>query len=278
MENRLQYQKIALRKVDYRQADKDFIASLFRVPDIRTYFTLRDDHAANIYSFVEYLADMNMQNRCINFIIEDEWQTPVGLLTAELYQDPRLGEIAWNIGYAVHTPYRNQGYAKNAVQALHDYLTKFNIDYMVLDISTDNESARAVARDNGFEQQRSETGGLVGFFDKEHPELGMRTRWVKKVHDSDPRTEDLLNATAAYKRKDYREAIRYYNAALGKPYKKGSIATDAIIYSNLGMAHSSLREYRTAYMYLTKAWNMGCQNPTISKELEWLRTNAANEI
>jgi len=278
MESRLQYQKIALRTIDYRQADKDFIASLFRVPDIRINFTLRDDHATNIYSFVEYLADMNMQNHRLNFIIEDEWQTPVGLLTAEPYRDTLLGEIGWNIGFAIHTPYRNQGYAKNAVQALQDYLRKFSINYMVLDISTDNESARAVARDNGFEQQRSETGGLVGFFDEEHPEVGLRTRWVKKVHDSDPRSEDLLYATAAYKRKDYREAVRYYNAALGKPFKKGSIATDAIIYSNLGMAHSSLHEYRTAYMYLTKAWNMGCQNPSVSKELEWLRKHAANEI
>ena len=79
METRLQYQKVALRAVDYRQSDKDFIASLFRVPDICSQFTLRDDHEANIYSFVEYLANANANNRSISFIIEDEWHAPVGL-------------------------------------------------------------------------------------------------------------------------------------------------------------------------------------------------------
>ena len=278
METRLQYQKVALRAVDYRQSDKDFIASLFRVPDICSQFTLRDDHEANIYSFVEYLANANANNRSISFIIEDEWHTPVGLLTAEPYRAPRSSEIAWNIGFAIHTPYRNQGYAQSALQGLHDCLAKYNIDLMILDISTENEPARAVAKACGFDQRRSETGGLVGFFDEQHPELGMRTQWIKKVHEADPREEDMLKATAAFKSKNYREAIKWYNAALGKPYKKGSIATDAIIYSNMGMAHSSIREYRTAYMYLTKAWNMGCQNAVVTKELEWLRTHAANEI
>ena len=69
----------------------------------------------------------------------------------------------------------------------------------------------------------------------------------------------------------------YYEAA-EEPYRAGSPFTDAQIFSNLGMAYSSIREYKKAYMYLTKAWDLGCQNASVSKELEWLRSNAADLI
>ena len=44
------------------------------------------------------------------------------------------------------------------------------------------------------------------------------------------------------------------------------------------MAFSSIRDYKKAYLYLTKAWEMGCQNASVSKELIWLRTHAADQI
>ena len=78
--------------------------------------------------------------------------------------------------------------------------------------------------------------------------------------------------------KDYAASIYYYKLALNEAYVPGTPFTDAQIFSNLGMAYSSIREYKKAYMYLMKAWNMGCQNASVSRELEWLRTNVASEL
>ena len=44
------------------------------------------------------------------------------------------------------------------------------------------------------------------------------------------------------------------------------------------MAYSSRKRYAKAYALLGKAWEMGCRNQTVSKELDWLKANAASEI
>lgn len=278
MPQRLQYQNVALRPITNCQEDKVFIASLFQVPDVRLHYTLRNDHAADIYSFVDYLSTANNRGTGFHCIIENNSLIAVGFLTAEPYRDNQNGEIGWNIGFAVQPNYRNQGYAKRALQALQDFLSNYTIKVMVLDISTDNDAAESVAKSCGFKQRKSPTGGLVGYFDQDHPELGMRTQWIKDVHESDPRAEAFRKAVDAYRSKDYREAIRLYYEASEEPYRAGSPFTDAQIFSNLGMAYSSVKEYRKAYQYLTKAWNLGCQNASVSRELEWLRTHAADEI
>lgn len=278
MPQRLQYQNVALRPITSCQEDRDFIVSLFQVPDVRLHYTLRDDHAADIYSFVDYLSSANNRGTGFHSIIENNTLNAVGFLTAEPFRNNQNGEIGWNIGFAVHPSYRNQGYAKRALQALQDFLSNYTIKVMVLDISTDNDAAESVAKSCGFKQRKSPTGGLVGYFDQDHPELGMRTQWIKDVHESDPRAEAFRKAVDAYRSKDYREAIRLYYEASEEPYRAGSPFTDAQIFSNLGMAYSSVKEYRKAYQYLTKAWNLGCQNASVSRELEWLRTHAADEI
>ena len=46
--------------------------------------------------------------------------------------------------------------------------------------------------------------------------------------------------------------------------------TDAQIYSNMGMALSSMRLYKDAFYALKKAQSLGLNNPSIEKELNWL--------
>ena len=133
MPQRLQYQNVALRLISNSYEEREFIASLFRVPDIKLHYTLRDDHAANIYSFVEYQAEVNARHRGFHFIIEDKTLNPVGILTAEVNQDPTVDPY-WNVGFAVQPDARNKGYAKNALQGLQDQLSTFNIKTLVLDI------------------------------------------------------------------------------------------------------------------------------------------------
>ena len=275
---RLQYQNISLRPITNNSSDYSFIASLFDVDDIVREYTLRDDHAANLYSFVSYMADGNSKSSGIYCIIEDNENQSVGFITAEPYRDNLSGDLSWNVGFAVLPKYRNHDHARNAVQALLNFVSDYTIKMMVLDIGVNNSAARSVAEACGFEQRKSPTGGLVGYYDQQHPELGMRTQWIKDVHGADPRADAFRKAVEAYRSKNYQEAIRLYYEAVEEPYKAGSPFTDAQIFSNLGMAFSCIRDYKKAYKYLTMAWNKGCQNPAVSKELQWLRNNVADLI
>ena len=275
---KLQYQNVTLKPITSSYDNTAFIKSLFRLEDIQREYTLRDDHAANLDSFVSYMANGNANGTGIYCIIEDNFSSPVGFITSEPYRDNMSGDIAWNVGIAIHPAHRNQGHAKNSIQALQDFLSNYTIKIMVLDIGVNNGPARSVAEACGFEQRKSPTGGLVGYYDQQHPEVGMRTQWIKNVHEADPRADAFKKAVDAYRAKDYQEAIKYYYEAVEEPFKEGSPFTDAQIYSNLGMAYSSIREYKKAYKYLTMAWNMGCQNPSVSRELQWLRNNASDVI
>jgi tetratricopeptide (TPR) repeat protein len=73
--------------------------------------------------------------------------------------------------------------------------------------------------------------------------------------------------------KDYRSAISFFQKALKEEYQPGTPFTDAQIYSNMGMAYSSIRLYQEAFNCLKKAQAMGLTNPSIERELLWLRNN-----
>lgn len=271
------FENIVLRPVTDGFADRSFIKTLFSFADVKRNFTLRADHAADIFSFVSYMDRANRTGSGVHSIIERKDGDPVGLITAEPYENAE-GKTAWNIGFAIHPLHRNKGYAKDAVNGIAFILSRYPIKTMDLDICLDNDAAEAVARACGCEQLHSPTGGIVGFMDPEHPELGMRSCWIRDVQSRGKRDEYGNEAIKAHKEKDYRSAITYYKEALKEPYSPGSSFTDAIIYSNMGMAYSSMRRHAKAYALLKKAWDMGCRNQTVSKELEWLETNAPAEI
>ena len=67
--------------------------------------------------------------------------------------------------------------------------------------------------------------------------------------------------------------VEAFKKALNEPYTPGTPFTDAQIYSNMGMALSSLRRYSEALHALKKAQSLGLNNPSIEKELLWLRNN-----
>ena len=71
----------------------------------------------------------------------------------------------------------------------------------------------------------------------------------------------------------YADAVEAFKNALNEPYTPGTPFTDAQIYSNMGMALSSLRRYSEAFHALKKAQSLGLNNPSIEKELLWLRNN-----
>ena len=61
--------------------------------------------------------------------------------------------------------------------------------------------------------------------------------------------------------------------ALNEPYIPNTPFTDAQIYSNMGMALSSVRRYREAFQSLKKRAKFRFKYPSIEKELRWLRDN-----
>ena len=137
----------------------------------------------------------------------------------------------------------------------------------MLDISEGNIASQEVAKKCGF----TKPDDRMGYFDMEHPEVGMRLRWFKEL--AGKRTGYFNRAVHYYRQKMYNESVQAFKAALSEPYQHGTPFTDAQIYSNMGMALSSLRQYGEAFQCLKKAQSLGLNNPSIEKELQWLRNN-----
>ena len=251
-------------------ADSSFIHALFSDKDVKTFYVLRDDHAANIDSFIQFMIDTMEQQSALDYIIYNDYGQRVGLITAELIRDPRTGEVMWNVGYAVAPQYRNNGYATNALNGLTNFLlNNFSIKKSSLDIAEENKESERVAEKCGY--KKPESGPRMGYIDPDHMELGLRFKWFKSIGGK--RAEYFNQAAAVFRMKDYRSAISFFQKALKEEYQPGTPFTDAQIYSNMGMAYSSIRLYQEAFNCLKKAQAMGLTNPSIERELLWLRNN-----
>lgn len=248
-------------------SDYRFIVNLFSASDVKKYYVLRDDHAQDLYSFTVFMAQAMDRGTGINYIIENNMGVSVGLISSELIRTG--GQIMWNIGYAVLPSYRNQGYASKALTVLTNYLTNnFSIQLVSLDICESNKDSERVAIKCGFKKPTD--GPRMAYFDPERIELGPRYKWFKQPSGRIA----IFNQAMQYARnKDYVTAIEYYKKAMAEPYVAGTPHTDAQIYSNMGMCYSSIRQYRTAYDCLITAKRMGLTNPSIEKELLWLKNN-----
>lgn len=244
------------------------IERLFQAADVKKYYVLRADHARNIQSFGEYLITTNQRREAMNFVICDKFDNEVGIITSELAMNRNTGLPMWNVGYAIFPASRGNGYASAALNALTNFLlSNFAIQQVMLDISTDNLASEAVARKCGF--QKPNDG--QGYIDPDHLEVGMRIRWFKQL--AGQRTGYFNQAVQYYRTRNYAEAVQFFKKTLNEPYQPGTPYTDAQIYSNMGMALSSLRLYREAFNALKKAQSLGLNNPSIEKELLWLRNN-----
>lgn len=244
------------------------VEELFRHPDVRKFYVLRDDHAANIRSFCQYIIAANVQKAAMNFIIHDNYGNEVGLISAEPMMNRNTNLPMWNVGYAVLPSERRKGYASAALTGLSNYLLQnYSFPQVMLDICIENHESEGVARKCGFTKPNDGRG----YFDPEHIELGPRFRWFKQL--AGQRTMYFNQAVHCYRQKDYVGAINAFRQALNEPYQPGTPYTDAQIFSNLGMALSSVQQYREAFNALKKAQSLGLNNASIERELLWLRNN-----
>lgn len=83
----------------------------------------------------------------------------------------------------------------------------------------------------------------------------------------------FYNAIQYFKMKQYEESVNAFKQALAAPYQSGTPYTDAQIYSNMGIALSSLKKYHEAFQCLKKAQYLGLNNSSIEKELLWIKNN-----
>lgn len=244
------------------------VEELFRYPDVKKFYVLRDDHAASIRSFCQYIISANIQQAAMNFIIYDNYGHEVGLISAEPMMNRNTNLPMWNVGYAVLPSERRKGYASAAVTGLSNYLLQnYSFPQVMLDISMDNKASEKVAEKCGFKVPYPR----AGYIDEQHPEVGMRFRWFKQL--AGQRTIYFNQAVHYYRQKNYVGAINAFRLALNEPYQPDTPYTDAQIYSNMGMALSSVGQYREAFNALKKAQQLGLNNPSIEKELLWLRNN-----
>lgn len=266
MSNHLEFSQCRLVPVD--SSNIWFIKTLFQDADIKKYYVLSTEHTADIKGFCQFLLTRAVQERMFNFIIYNNSAMPVGFISAKPEMNSFSNSPMWNMSYAISPAYRRRGYAADAVQGLTNFLLhNFSIPQVMLDINEKNIASIAVARKCGFKKPTVN----FGYIDFEHPDMGMRMRWFKQLNDK--RAMYFNQAAQAYRQKNYAEAIDYFNQALNESYQSGTPFTDAQIYANIGMAFSSIKQYATALNYLKKAKSLGLNNPSIERELQWLRNN-----
>lgn len=258
--NKLKMSKCYLRPVSMN--DAGFISSLFSVSDVMHYYVVSPYHKRNIPAFVRFLVDNVQQGKAINNIIANNRDEEIGILTAELVRDDRTGEAIWNIGFALKPEHRGYGYVTEALSGFTGFLGQFDIMAAQLDISQNNYASIEVANRCGF---KLPNGKRVGYFDEDNPEVGMRFKYYKNLHSA--RLMLFNEASNAFRNKQYYEAIDLFTQSLKEPFEEGTLFTDAQIYSNIGMAYSSMSNYQEAFKYLKRAQRLGLNNPSIEKEL-----------
>ena len=240
--------------------DCELFRQLFRDPDVKRYYVLRDDHSRDIGAFHQYLLDMYQRRGGFTYIITARDGAKAGFISVEF--DREGDSIVGNTSYAILKEYRNTGLATAALTMIGVFLTNSQIDTLVLDINLENEASMAVARAAYYVTDR------IGYLDPEHPDAGPRKKWRFNLNSQ--RLILFREAQQRYVQKDYDKSIELYEKALEEVYLEGTPFTDAQIYMNLGMAYSANEEYRKAYDSPTKAESLGLHHHGITKELQWL--------
>ena len=166
MDFTLQTKRLLMRKIQVE--DKDYLLRMYQNPLVNaTYIcdSLQTDEA--VTKFVERMSNFEYDGKTYLWILEYEGR-PIGMLNTFLSHDD---SSTIEIGYAVDSPYWNQGFATEALVAAIDYLLK-NTEYHKIQCShflSNVASKRVMEKANMiYEGVRQE----VFFFRGEYHSLG----------------------------------------------------------------------------------------------------------
>ncbi|MCR4853324.1 MAG: GNAT family N-acetyltransferase [Prevotella sp.] len=246
-----------------QESDLPFIKKLFGYSEVTKFYILRDDHALDIASFLDYLISAYHNHTSINYIISLNNNTPIGIIGGEIQRDLD-GEVAWNVSFAILPQYWNCGYASEALKSFTNEIKHYSIAKAFLDISELNTASEKVAQKAGYKRSNQAV-----HMDPNHMELDVLFHWYMMLHSQ--REVFFSMGISAFRQKDYKGAENYFIKALEAEYEGGP-NTDALCYSNMGMACSSYGNYDKAFKYLQKAKSLGLSNPSIEQELNWLKS------
>lgn len=248
----------------------NFIVELFQCYDVKTYFTLSDAFQEDLNLFVEFSISKFEATGGFDFIVYNLQKNPVGLINCT-FANFNGNPIA-NVAYAIHDNHRNKGYANEALKLICSITDQSQLYALRLDINIDNIFSEKIAEKNGFKK-------IGPLFDFKRPDTGIRFEWIRECNKGLPKRVELsLNAIRHFQANDYYKAIELLREALKYENPMGSPHTDIQIYSNLGMALSTTKQYKEAYNFLMKAFHEGLRNEETLKEIEWLKTNASQYI
>lgn len=244
--------------------DVDFLTELFSFRDVRLFYVLEQKHLDDIKAYTSFLTEGIAQNRLLFYIIRAQNGTPIGIIGGDI-RNQRIGGLGWYVGYAIHPLYRGKGYATEALINFTTYLNRFQFHKIILDISVENEASKAVARKAGFKLNEESR-----HIDVERLKLSWLFHWEKKIGSD--RNAYFSQACGAFRAKEYQQAEVLFQKAIEEKYEGGP-CSDAQCYSNMGMACSSYGNYDKAFQCLKKAQSLGLNNPSIERELTWLKRN-----
>ena len=259
---------IGLRGIELRQIkESDFtpLKAVFNEEEnLKFYHLLQVDKADITRLFHKFIKGYR-ENREIDWIIVDKIdEKPIGWITVEFQ-----GQEFFNLGtltYLIDKKYRRKGIITKAVEAVMELLSQYQIGYIVAFIELENKASVRVAEKNGFVANQQQ-----GFVDDSIEGGAYRLQWKKYLIDL---REHLCNvASDFYQNKNYEKSIEVFQLALEEDEMFGSPYNNLQIYSNIGMTLSSFGNYEDAYSVLKQVHDYGFTNPSIERELNWLRTN-----
>lgn len=245
--------------------DESFIYELFSDDDVRRFYVLSDTdtYSKNIKLFFYFMIN-SFGYKAFDFVMQLQDGTAVGIMCAE----PRTTfyPIAWDVSYAVLPAYRGKGYAVEGLMAFTDFLKQFNIPVAYLDISSQNKASEHVAAKAGY--KKNDFSSHVDL--KHFEDLDVLYNWEYELISM--RDMYFNKGVSAFNEDRYALAVDSFRKAVTEPYSGGP-NTDALCYSNMGIASSHGGDYCNAYVYLKKAMQLGLCNDVITRELNWLKEN-----
>ena len=112
--------------------------------DIDSIYEIEKESFGNFYpkDYIQYLLNENHI-----FFLAYDGHTPVGYLAAKTMPD----SIVYVVSLAVRPAYRKKKIAKQILSFVHDYFTKENMEYFVLEVKDTNKPAINLYKSLGYE-------------------------------------------------------------------------------------------------------------------------------